>query len=86
MDNKTVRIAKVLEDWNPLGSESIKVRDLNGYRTEAMDILSGLEFSLTEVSLVEIIQSILNDSFMLDLSLDACRPAAEKIEAILNEE
>lgn len=86
MDDRVARIAKVLEDWNPLGNTSIQVPDINGYQTEAMDIISGHECFLSELSIVELVQGVLNEAFMLNLSRDDCRQAAEKIHSIISED
>ena len=37
------QVAKVLEVWNPLGEAANTVDDLDGYRYEAIDIISTIE-------------------------------------------
>lgn len=38
-DQKIEAVARVLLEWNPLGDDAQRVHDLDGYRTEAIDIL-----------------------------------------------
>ena len=35
-------VASSLNQWNPLGDNSVKIKDLDGYHTEAIDIISAL--------------------------------------------
>lgn len=34
------KIAKVIEEWNPLGEKANSIEGLEGYRYEAMDVIS----------------------------------------------
>jgi len=73
---------EVLSDWNPLGDRADLVKDLDNYRTEAIDILfhMGLGGSSTDPGIV--IRDILNEAFDLSLSLDECSSVAQKIAQI----
>jgi hypothetical protein len=42
-DREIEEVAKVFLEWNPLGNDAQKVNDLDGYRTEAIDIVVALE-------------------------------------------
>ena len=39
-ETQITKVAQVLSEWNPLGSEARNVPDLDGYRTEAIDIIA----------------------------------------------
>ena len=41
-ENQLSAVASILLDWNPLGSDAKNVKDLDGYRVEAIDIIAGL--------------------------------------------
>ena len=41
-EQQIIEIAKIIEDWNPLGEAANSIDQLEGYRYEAMDILSQL--------------------------------------------
>ena len=77
------QIADILMQWNPLGERAKSIPDLDGYRTEAEDIAFGLNFTMQKTSLISMTRDVLNDAFDLNLSLDDCRDAAKKIEAVL---
>ena len=38
-DYQISEVAKILNEWNPLGDEAEIVQDLDGYKTESIDIL-----------------------------------------------
>jgi hypothetical protein len=38
-DYEISEVAKVLSEWNPLGDDAERVNDLDGYKTESIDIL-----------------------------------------------
>ncbi len=38
-DYEVSEVARVLSEWNPLGDDAERVEDLDGYKTESIDIL-----------------------------------------------
>ena len=38
-ETQIIKVAEVLSEWNPLGNEARNIPDLDGYRTEAIDII-----------------------------------------------
>jgi len=42
-EEQITEVAKVLEEWNPLGDAANTVDGLDGYRYEAIDIISTIE-------------------------------------------
>ena len=83
-DYETEEVAKILTEWNPLGNDAKKIKDLNGYITEAMDIISSLEIYKNRKSAVNIVREVLNQAFDLDLTKTECIATTQKILNVLN--
>ena len=81
-EQEILKVANVLDAWNPLGDRAIKIADLDGYRAESIEIIynSGLRKN-TKTS--EIIMEVINEAFDLSLSESDCAEAATKINEIL---
>lgn len=84
-DQKIEAVAAVLLDWNPLGNDAESVRDLDGYKTEAIDIFVEWPERASPKKATRIIMEMLNEAFNLSLNLEECSDAATKISAILNQ-
>ena len=85
MENyETEEVAKILTEWNPLGDDAKKIKDLNDYRTEAMDIISSLEIYKNRMSAENIIREVLNQAFDLYLTENECIAPTQKILNVLN--
>ena len=84
-DQKIEAVARVLLDWNPLGADAESVRDLDGYKTEAIDIFVEWPERADPKKAARIIMELLNEAFNLSLNLEECSDAATKISAILNQ-
>jgi len=82
-EHKIRQVAAVLSEWNPLGARAGKVDDLDGYRTEAIDIISWITISGKSKAPEKVVMEILNQAFDLDLTLAECGVPAKKIAAIL---
>jgi hypothetical protein len=78
------KVMHVLTEWNPLGDRATTVRDLNNYRTEAVDILFSIGMPGSPTNFARTVQSTLNQAFGLELSLDDCLEAAAEIKQIVN--
>ena len=83
-DYETEEVAKILTEWNPLGDDAKKIKDLNGYRTEAMDIISSLEIYKNRMRPGNIIREVLNQAFDLYLTENECIAPTQKILTVLN--
>lgn len=77
------KVAQVLAEWNPLGTAADDVSDLDGYRTEAIDIISVLRMNPRAQAPATIVMQVLNQAFDLSLMPSECSAAAQKISAIL---
>ena len=83
-DYEISEAAKVLSEWNPLGDDAERVKDLDGYKTEAIDILFELEMSgLSKARVKKVVMQVLNQAFDLELTENECSDAANKIIRVL---
>ena len=82
-DYEILEVVKILSEWNPLGDLATKVPDLDGYRTEAIDIIFELSLSKNESKASIIISEVLNQAFDLSLSSSECTEAARKILSVI---
>jgi hypothetical protein len=77
------KVARVLAEWNPLGSKTDTVSDLEGYRIEAIDIIMARQIWGRSVALEDTVSGILNQAFDLSLKPSECVAPAKKIQLIL---
>jgi len=77
-------VSKLLQEWNPLGDRASNVKDLEGYRYEAIDILSPI--SITKCSVKDTVANVLSEAFNLELDESMLSHYSEKIENLINEE
>ena len=82
-EEKITAVANVLAQWNPLGEGARNIEDLNGYRIEAIDIISGLKVRGNSVKPERLVMEVLNQAFDLNLSPQGCIVAAQEIAAIV---
>jgi hypothetical protein len=76
-------VAAVLAAWNPLGSRADSVSALDGYRTEAIDIIMALGLRGKLVTPEKTVSDVLNQAFNLALKPIDCAAPAKKIQLIL---
>jgi hypothetical protein len=76
-------IAEVLQEWNPLGDAASSYNDLEGYRYEAMDILSA--GSITKASIQKTVSTLLSQAFDLVLDEAQVKFYSKKIVELINE-
>lgn len=77
------KIAKVLEDWNPLGEKANNVEGLDGYRIEAIDIISTLNFKSGPNKVEKAIEQVLTQAFDIELNPAQLEQAAEDVEKLM---
>lgn len=70
----------LLTKWNPLGDKAKTIRDLDNYRTEAIDILFNLQLADPSANPARIVQKVLNQAFDLSLSLEECTDVGREIQ------
>jgi hypothetical protein len=84
-DYEISEVAKVLGEWNPLGDDAVRVNDLDGYKTESIDVLFELEMSgLNNARVKKILMQVLNQAFDLELTESECSDVANRIIGILS--
>ena len=83
-DYEIEEVAKILTEWNPLGDDAKKIKDLDGYRTEAIDIIFNLEINNNKANAENIVMEVLNQAFDLNLTENECLGSTQKILHVLN--
>ena len=84
MDERQIQqVAAILMSWNPLGLEATRIPDLNGYRTEAIDIISSLGVFGKSKAPAKLVADVLNQAFNLTLTQAHCEAATKKIISAL---
>ncbi len=84
MDEKLiVSVANLLEEWNPLGEQASSVDGLNGYRTEAIDILA--TSVILKQSILHSVATVLSQAFDLSLDKGKLNHYSKLIEQLVNE-
>lgn len=83
-DYEIEEVAKILNEWNPLGDDAKKVTDLDGFKTEAIDIIFHLQMRKTTANAENIVMQVLNEAFDLSLTKRECSDPANKIINVLS--
>ena len=79
-DYEISEVSKILSEWNPLGDDAARVNDLDGYKTESIDILFELDASgLNNARVRKVVMQVLNEAFGIELTESGCSDAANKI-------
>jgi len=79
------KVMGLLAAWNPLGGRADSVKDLDNYRSEAVDILFTLDLEGSQSTPVRIVRDVLNQAFDLSLSLEECMDIGRKILTVVSE-
>jgi hypothetical protein len=82
-DEQIRKVMAVLTEWNPLGARANTIRDLDNYRTEAVDILVNLSISAPIGNPAVVVQEVINQAFDLSLSIEDCVRVSRKIQELL---
>jgi len=84
-DYEISEVSKILSEWNPLGDDAERVNDLDGYKTESIDILFELDTSgLNNARVRKVVMQVLNEAFNIELTASECTDAANRIISILS--
>ena len=83
-DYEVSEVAKILNEWNPLGDEAAYVQDLDGYKTESIDILFNVKMSNGRVGIEKTVMEVLNEAFDIELTRNECSAVAAKIFRFLS--
>ncbi len=82
-DYKVSEVANILNEWNPLGDDSVFVKDLDGYKAESIDILFHIQARNSQSGIERTVMEVLNEAFEIELSRSECADAASKIFRLL---
>jgi len=82
-EEKIRKTMDLLTTWNPLGDKAKTIRDLDNYRTEAIDILFNLQVADPSANPARIVQKVLNQAFDLSLSLEECADVGREIQEFI---
>lgn len=81
---KTIRnVASVLEAWNPLGEAANTVEGLDGYRVEAIDVISTIGILSGPDKVEQSVAQVLTQAFDIVLNEEALADAAKDISRVL---
>ena len=84
-DYEISEVSKILSEWNPLGDDAARVGDLDGYKTESIDILFELDTSgLNNARVKKVLMQVLNEAFDIELTESECSDAANSIIGVLS--
>ncbi len=83
-DYKISEVSRILSEWNPLGNEAKAIKDLDGYKTESIDILFQLEMTSGRANINKVVMQVLNEAFDLELTEKECSGAASSIVNLLS--
>ncbi len=75
-------VANILDDWNPLGDKAATIDSLEGYKYEAMDILSTIEVAKLPVE--KAVSQVITQAFSITLSESELKHYSAKIGQLLN--
>lgn len=74
-------VSSILKEWNPLGDDAETAEGLDGYKYEAMDILSTIK--ITKVPVEKAVSLVLTQAFDISLSKEDLDYYSAKIEHLL---
>ena len=84
MNKETIsKVASVLNAWNPLGEKAKTITDLDGYRIEAIDILSTINYMREKNKIEKAIKQVVSQAFHIEVNDSEASKAAMEIEQIL---
>jgi hypothetical protein len=81
-DDLVSSIASILNEWNPLDSQAATMSDLEGYKYEAMDILSTIK--IKKMNTEEAVSQVLTQAFKISLDSAKLKLYSSKIDQLFN--
>jgi hypothetical protein len=78
-DYQISEVAKILNELNPLGDEAEMVQDLDGYKTESIDMLFHIKMSNGKAGVEKVVMQVLNEAFDIELTRNECSDTASRI-------
>ena len=85
MKEETIqKVASALDAWNPLGERANSVEGLDGYRIEAIDIISTIRMMSGSNKVEKAIAQVLSQAFNIEVNKETLSKAATEISDIIN--
>ncbi len=84
-EEQITKVANILEEWNPLGEKANSIEQLDGYRIEAIDIISTIRILNGPEKIGESIETVLTQAFKIKLNKIKLAEAAERVKNVLFE-
>lgn len=75
-------VAGILNEWNPLGDKAVTIESLEGYKYEAMDILSTI--SITKAPVKKAVSQVLEQAVSIKLKESELSHYSAQIEQLIN--
>ena len=82
-EEQITEVTKVLKEWNPLGDAANTVDGLDGYRYEAIDIISTIELFAGPNKVRKAMEQVLTEAFNIELDQAELAEAAKRAEGLL---
>ena len=82
-EQQIIEVAKIIENWNPLGEAANSIDQLEGYRYEAMDILSTIDIVYGKENIKDAIEIVLTQAFNIELDQTKLMDVTTKVKNIL---
>ena len=74
-------VSEILRDWNPVGEKAKSISDLEGYKYEAMDIISAI--AISNVPVEKAVSEVLTQAFGITVSDAQLKQYSAQIEQLL---
>lgn len=84
-ETQITKVAEILSEWNPLGDKADSIPDLDGYRTEAIDIIEAFHMPFGGTTAISKVMNLLNEAFDLSLNEKECAEPARTIALVLKQ-
>ncbi len=82
-EEKVNAIARILNEWNPIGERDALIQDLDGYSVEAEDILWSMD--LDNISVKKAVGSVLSEAFNIEVNASELDRFSAQIDAVIKQ-
>jgi len=82
-EEKILKVAKILDEWNPLGDAANTVDQLDGYHVEAIDIIATIQIFRGKNKVEKAISEVLTQAFNIDLDKKMLSKASKDVADVL---
>ena len=84
-DEQIENVKQIMIEWNPLGDQASKIKDLDNYQIETEDILFHIDKKSSIDRINKIMTEVISEAFGVYYDLNNTRKYAERIKKILND-